>query len=124
VCFYRFSAEPEKSCSFLPLVKNIHEIFGSNTAWLLFRFQTDRDSFWSKEERGREIEKMQDHDEQAAADKIRTGESEELSESEKEEKVEKALARRHRGKTSDIYVAVVIVAVLVSVILFLERFIY
>jgi hypothetical protein len=67
---------------------------------------------------------MQDHDEQAAADKIRTGESEELSESEKEEKVEKALARRHRGKTSDIYVAVVIVAVLVSVILFLERFIY
>jgi hypothetical protein len=95
-----------------------------NTAWLLFRFQADRDSFWSKEERGREIEKMQDHDEQAAADKIRTGESEELSESEKEEKVEKALARRHRGKTSDIYVAVVIVAVLVSVILFLERFIY
>jgi len=67
---------------------------------------------------------MRHHDEQESPNEGPAEEPEELSESEKKEKVEKALARRHRGKISDIYMAVVIIAVLLSVILLLERFIY
>lgn len=65
---------------------------------------------------------MQKNDRRNPPSGHQTDESDKLSESEKENLIKKALARRHRGKTSDIYIAILIVAVLLIVIYFLEKF--
>ena len=66
---------------------------------------------------------MQENDREKSPDAGQNDESDNLSESEKEDMVKKALARRHKGKTSDIFIAILIVALLLITIYFLEKFI-